>query len=192
LSYRYERRRNERRRNNGCLKALVALVWIILLGVLAYRLWLRPQVSQYVGRQIADQIGGGNGGPAGQEGLPTAIAALPAGELRVTEAQANDYLSARAGSLKPIDSVTLHFVPGEVQADLQAYGTTSTARAGLEVRNGRVVTADPQLNGPLSQVITLSDLTQPLERQLNDQLAAQGRRVTEVRIEQGVLVLIIE
>src|SRR5689334_2939440 len=110
MSYRYERRRNERRSNNGCLKALVALVWIILLGVLAYRLWLRPQVSQYVGRQIADQIGAGNGGAAGQsaqEGLPTAIAALPAGELRVTEAQANDYLSARAGSLKPIDSVTL-------------------------------------------------------------------------------------
>jgi len=199
MSYRYERQRYERRRSNGCLKVLVALVWILLLGVLAYRFWLRPQVSQYVGRQIADQIGGGNGGQVGQQvgqaaqqGLPTAIAALPAGELRVTEAQANDYLSAHASSLKPIDSITLHFVPDEVQADLQAYGTTSTARTGLEVRNGRIVTADPQLSGPLSQVITLQDLTQPLERRLNDELAAQGRRVTDVRVEQGAIVLTIE
>ena len=192
MSYRYERRRYERRRGNGCLKALVALVWIILLGVLAYRFWLRPQISQYIGGRIAAQIGAASDGQADQQGLPTAIAALPAGELRISEAQANDYMRAHAQALKPIDAVTLRFVPGEVQADLQAYGTTSTARVGLEARNGRIVAVDPQLSGPLSEAITLQDLTQPLERRLNDELAAQGRRATDVRIEQGAIVLTIE
>jgi hypothetical protein len=36
------------------------------------------------------------------------------------------------------------------------------------------------------------ELLRALEQQLNDQLAAQGRRVTAARIEQGVLVVTIE
>src|SRR5204863_259068 len=57
MSYRNERRLGRRRNRNGCLALLVALIWIILLAVVGYRYWLRPQVSQYVGRQIAEQVG---------------------------------------------------------------------------------------------------------------------------------------
>jgi hypothetical protein len=120
------------------------------------------------------------------------VAALPSGELRITDAQANAYLAERADALKPIDSATVHFVPGEVQVDLQAAGFSSTARMGLDVQNGRIVAVDPKLDGPLGQVIALPDLTRALEQQLNDQLAAQGRRVTAARIEQGTLIVTIE
>jgi hypothetical protein len=180
-------------------------VWIILLAVIGYRYWLRPQVSQYVGRQIAERVGvaGGLAGdttPAPQQQieqgaaqvLPTAVAALPSGELRVTDAQANAYLAERAASLKPIDSATVRFVPDEVQVDLGAAGFSSTARMGIEVQNGRLVATNPQLDGPLGQFIALPDLTRALEQQLNDQLAAQGRRVTAARVEQGELVVTIE
>jgi hypothetical protein len=199
MSYRSERRPERRRRGNGCLVALVALIWIVLIGVVAYRYWLRPQVSEYVGRQIAEQVGPSDGGQVSQqieqgaaETLPTAVAALPSGELRVTEAQANAYLAERADSLKPLDSATIRFVPNEVQADLRAVGTTSTARMGLAVQDGRIIAVDPQLDGPLGQFIALPDLTRSLEQQLNDQLSAQGRRVTDVRVEQGALIVIIE
>ena len=204
MSYRNERRPERRRSRNGCLALLVALVWIILLAVIGYRYWLRPQISQYVGRRIADQVGAagagqvGNGTPqqqieqgAAQE-LPTAVAALPSGELRVTDAQANAYLVERAASLRPIESATVHFVPNQVQVDLQAAGLSSTARMGIDVQNGRIVAVDPKLDGPLGQFIALPDLTRALEQQLNDQLAAQGRRITAARIEQGALVVTIE
>jgi len=203
---RYERRNRPRRRNrNGCLALLVALVWIILLAVIGYRYWLRPQISQYVGRQIAEQVGAANPGQGGataqplpqvEQGaaqvLPTAVAALPSGELRVSEEQANAYLAERAASLMPIDSATVHFVPDEVQVDLRAAGISSTARMGLAVQNGRIIAVDPRLDGPLGQLIALPDLTRALEQQLNSQLAAQGRRVTEARVEQGALVVTIE
>jgi hypothetical protein len=200
MSYRYERRAERRGNRNGCLALLVALVWIVLLLVVAYRYWLRPQVSQYVGRQLAEQVGAGPaGGQANQQieqgaaaALPTAVAALPSGELRITEEQANAYLAARADSHKPLDSATIHFAPNEVQADLRAVGTTSTARMGLAVQDGRIIAVNPQLDGPLGQFIALPDLTRSLERQLNDQLAAQGRRVTNVRVEQGALIVTIE
>jgi hypothetical protein len=200
MSYRNERRREpKRRRRNGCLALLVALIWIILLAVIGYRYWLRPQISQYVGRQIAEQIGGA-GTPAPQQQieqgaaqvLPTAVAALPSGELRITDAEANAYLAERADSLKPIDSATVRFVPDQVQVDLRAAGFSSTAHMGVDVQNGRIVATDPKLDGPLGQVISLPDLTQAIEQQLNDQLAAQGRRVTAARVEQGAIVVTIE
>jgi hypothetical protein len=205
MSYRNERRLGRRRNRNGCLALLVALIWIILLAVVGYRYWLRPQVSQYVGRQIAEQVGaagagqGSNGTPPQQQieqgaaqVLPTALAALPSGELRVTDEQANAYLAERASSLKPLDSATVHFVPDQVQVDLQAAGLSSTARMGVDVQNGRIVAVDPKLDGPLGQFIALTDLTHALEQRLNDQLAAQGRRITAARVEQGALVVTIE
>ena len=203
MSYRNERRREpQRRKRNGCLIWLVALIWIALLAVLGYRYWLRPQVSQYVGRQIADQVGAAGGGQAGTpqqqieqgaaQALPTALAALPSGELRVTDEQANAYLADRASSLKPIDSATVHFVPDEVRVELRAMGLSSTARMGLAVQNGRIIAVDPKLDGALGQFIALPDLTRALEQQLNDQLAAQGRRITAARVEQGALVVTIE
>ena len=206
MSYRYERRREPRRRSrNGCLALVVVLVWIILLAVIGYRYWLRPQISQYVGRQIAEQVGPAASGQSSdatapqqqiEQGaaqvLPTAVAALPSGELRVTDEQANAYLAERADSLKPIESATVRFVPDEVQIDLRAAGFSSTARMGVAIQNGRIIAVDPQLDGPLSQLIALPDLTRALEQQLNDQLAAQGRRVTNARVEQGALIMTIE
>jgi hypothetical protein len=199
MSYRNERYYRARRGRNGCLVGLVVLVWAILIVVLAYRFWLRPQVSQYIGGQIADQLRSSPGGQLNQQveqgaaaNLPTAIAALPSGELRITEDQANAYLAAHAESIKPLESVTIHFAPDEVRADMRALGTTSTARMGLAVQNSRIIAVNPQLDGPLSQLIALPDLTRSLERQLNDQLALQGRKITAVRIEQGAIVINVE
>ncbi|MFN8480234.1 MAG: hypothetical protein U0074_20635 [Kouleothrix sp.] len=197
MSYRTSRRLERRRRGNGCLAGLVALVWgLLIIGVLYY-FFVRPQVSRYLGDQIGSQMRGT--GQAEQQlengaaaGLPTAIAALPSGEVRITEAQANDFLASRADALKPIDGITVHFVPGQVQADLRALGTTSTAKLGLAVANGRIVAVDPQLDGPLGRVVSLPSLSSALEQQLNDQLAIQGRTITAVRIEQGAIVITSE
>ena len=198
MSYRRERY-GRRRRGNGCLLALVILVWGLLIAGLLYYFLLRPQVSRFLGSQIGDELRGNPGGQLerqAEEGaantLPTAIAALPSGEVRVTEAQANDFLAARADELKPLDGVTVRFVPGQVQADLRALGTTSTAKLGLAVQDGRIVAVDPQLDGPLGRVVSLPSLTSSLERQLNDQLAIQGRTITAVRVEQGAIVIVVE
>jgi hypothetical protein len=196
MSYRYERRQPERRRSRvGCLAWLVALVWIVLLGLLAYRYWVRPQVSSYIGSQIAEQLGGPVGQQiqeGAQQALPTVVAALPSGELHISEAEANAYFAAHGDALRPVESVTVRFVPDEVQADIRALGAVSTARLGLVAQNGRIVAQNPRIDGPLDQVVSLADLTAVLERQFNDQLAAQGRRATDVRVEQGELVITIE
>ena len=201
MSYQYERRRPPERRNRrrGCLVWLVVLVWGLLLLLLAYRYWVQPQISRYIGEQIAEQVRAQIGQQAGQQleegmqnALPTVVAALPSGEMRITEDEANAYFAANAAQLRPIDSVRVRFLTNEVQADIGAMGTTSTARLSLAVQNGRIIAIDPRLDGPLGQVISLPDLTKGLEQQFNDMLAQQGRRATDVRLEPGLLIITIE
>jgi hypothetical protein len=207
-TYRRPVRRPERPRSgpNGCLVLLVVLVWVGLGALLLYQYFLRPQVSQQIGQQISQQLGTRPtllpGQPSPGPGtavvdqasgaLPTLVAALPEGEIRVSEADANAYLAEHAAELQPIEAATLRFVPGEVQADIRALGTTSTARTGLAIQAGRIVTVDSRIEGPLENLVDLPGLIGPLQQQLNDELAAQGRRVTDVRIEQGVLVFMVE
>lgn len=196
---RYYQNRRERRRGHGCLWTLVVVVWAILIALLVYRYFFRNQVSQLVGQQIAQQISVPQQSQVGQQieqgaqqGLPTVVASLPSGEIRITEQQANSFLASRASSMRPIDYAQVHFVPGELQASISALGTTSTLRSGLAVQDGRVIATDPQVDGVLGQVINVQDLAHSLENQLNAQLQAQGRRVTGVQIKQGEMVVNVE
>lgn len=199
-----EQRRSQRRSRLGCLAGIVALVWLALGGVLIYRSYIAPRISSQLGTAIGSRIEGGLGAAPG-EGQPqgdvqqgasgaaaTAVAALPEGELRFTEAQINGYIAAQSESLKPIDSATVHLTPGEVQVDVRALGLSGAGRSGLAVQDGRIIAVNPRVEGVLGRLVSAEDLARTLEQQVNAQLAAEGRRVKDVRIEQGALVVTIE
>lgn len=184
-----------RRGGLGCLGGLVVLVWILVALVVGYNFFLRPQISQYIGDRIAEQTN-----PPGattdeitsqtDSAMPTVVAALPSGQLRLSEQQANEFLASR--DLAPLDSASVRFTGGQVEVTLGAFGLTSTARSGLAVQDGRVITVNPQLDGPLGQLISLDDLTAALETQLNSQLASQGRTIQSVTIGEGELVVNVQ
>jgi hypothetical protein len=202
MSYRSERRRSR----VGCLAWLVALVWVAVLAIFGYRYFLAPQVSQLLGAQINSKIGAAAPSPiAGQTpapqaeveqrasgALPTVVAGLPSGELHITEAQINSYLASQADALKPLDSATVQLIPGELQVAVKALGLSSIIHTGLAVQDGRVIAVNPRIDGPLGSLINAGDLAQTLETNLNNQLSAQGRRISDVRIEQGELVVTIQ
>ncbi len=204
-NYRRLARRPERR-GRGCLIFLVVLIWVILGGVLFYQYYLRPRISQEIGQQISrqlvvaptaqsDQLAGPTpaAGVAQSAGiLPTLVASLPAGEIRISEAAANDYMATNIERFKPIESVKLHFVPGVIEAELVALRSTSTARMGAAIQDGQIIATNPSIDGPLANLVDLQDLVGPLQQQLNDELRTQNRRVTDVQVQQGVLVFVVE
>jgi len=180
---------------------------ILFLIVEGYTLFLRPGVSEYVGQRVGDKLAvpkqviqettqssetqqhlETNIGKT----LPTAIAVLPQGELTLTEKRINTYLESKIENLAPLESATVHFIPDQIQVDMQAFQTKSHITLGLKAQNGRIIAVDPHLSGPLGMFISLDDLVDTLEKQINDQFATQGRSIYDVHIAQEKITVLIQ
>lgn len=199
--------RRPRERRAGCFNGAAALAFLLALIVLVYAFALRPLLS----RAVADRIAGpaapvptlmATGAPQApqpaaaqaveQAGavMPTAVAALPRGQVVVTAADLNSLIAAQPAAIAPLESASVSFGAGVVRAQIGAYGLSSAATLGLAAQDGKVVITSAQLDPPLSYVISGDQIARALAERLNAELAAQGRRVDELRIEEGQMILI--
>lgn len=191
MSQRYRTMR--RRESASCFGLLLRLAVAVMLIIALYAVLVRPRVGEFVGEQIAGQLGGSDQtAGAGGAVLPGAVAALPAGELTVTEQAANQYIAANPTALGPLDDLQLRFTPGNIEADISAFGAQGQARLGLESRDGRIVVVNPQLSGPLGLLVPADDVVRAVEQHLNAELQTQNRLVSVVRVEQGQVVILVE
>ena len=172
--------------------ALTILIWIVLIGVLLVRFVARPLITNTVRERLAESgpaIRPEDVDPGPGNVVPESI---QPGSFTISAADANQWIADHRGELQGVDDVRLRFVPGEVQADVTAYGMTSTARAGATVVNGQVVVTNPTLDAPLSMFIDAQPFATLIQDRLNNDLASVGRTVTGVAIEEGQLVITVE
>lgn len=176
----------------GCLRGCAALLFVAALLFLVYTFGLRPMLSRAVADQIAPLPAATAVAASGgrlDELLPGAIAALPPGEVVLTEERANDFLAARPDAIAPLEAARLSFDDGRAIATISAYGVSSAASVTLAADQGRLVVTSARLEPPLAYVLSADELARLLAERLNAELTAQGRRIDEVRIEQGRLIL---
>jgi hypothetical protein len=110
-----------------------------------------------------------------------------------TEAEVNRYFLAILPLLKPVEGMQLRFVPGQVQAEVRAYGVSGTVYSGLAVRDGRIVTVNPQVYGFLGWFVSGATAAPYLERQINTFANPYGTYlVTDVQVQnQAVTVKLL-
>lgn len=184
------RRRNQR---VSCFGLLIRFIVLLVLLVVLYGWLVRPWISDFAGQQVARHlVGNDTAADEAEAVLPGVVAALPKGEVVITEADANAYLAANPGAADPIDQLELRFLPGVIQADIQAFGMRDQLQAGLAVVDGRLTLINPQLEGALGLMISIGDILGPIEQRLNEELVVQNQRVSDARVEQGQIVLVIE
>ncbi|HMQ32369.1 MAG TPA: hypothetical protein PKD53_16675 [Chloroflexaceae bacterium] len=204
--YAYSRPARRRREGGGCLQGAIALLFIGALLALVYAFAIRPMLS----RAVADRIGGpaaplptlmATGAPAPQGAaeqaveradavMPDAVAALPVGEVVVSDADLNAMIAARPEAIAPLDGASVRFGDGAARAQVSAYGLSSVATVALAAQDGRVVVTSARLDPPLSYLLSGDEIARALADRLNAELAAQGRRVEDLRVEEGRLVLV--
>ncbi|HMQ29246.1 MAG TPA: hypothetical protein PKD53_00900 [Chloroflexaceae bacterium] len=127
--------------------------------------------------------------PPSERSIQEIVAALPPGELVVTEQKLNEKIAPRVARMAPLERVEVHFVPGTVQVTLAVFGRVNLATAGLTISGNRVVVQNPRIEGPLGLLVSPADLVRPIEEELNDTLELADRQVHTVRIEQGQIVV---
>lgn len=200
MSYRYERYR-ERPRSalRSWLIFLTTVVWLLVLGCLLLRFVVRPQLTNYFNREVARAINpalpaDADPGAALRDSLaqvPVGVA-VPPGELVVSEEDANVYIDGYRQQLQGIDDVRVRFTPGQVEFDVTVQGITGTARMRPVVQDGRIVATNASLDQPLGSILSIDELLGAFQERLNAELSAQNRRMTDLRVEQGQAVVIVE
>lgn len=110
-----------------------------------------------------------------------------------TETQVNQYFQGRLAYLKPVDAIALRFVPGQVQANVGAYGVSGTVYGSLAASNGRIVTVNPQVYGFLGWFVSGATAAPYLDRQINAFVNPYGTyTVTAVQVlNQAVTVMMV-
>jgi hypothetical protein len=186
---RYERR--PRRRSGGCFEKLLVVVWIVVIFIAVYLLLVRPLISTYIGGQILEQVAGTQQLDQVSQTIPDVVSALPLGQLVISEQQANEFAQSNSTLMQQIDALEVHFVPGQVQADLVIRGLSNQITFGLEARNGKVEVVDPRINGPLEALIAPEQLISGLTDRFNQELAAQGKLPASILIEQEQIVIML-
>ena len=199
-----------RRQRRGCLGGLFALLVIIGLLALGYIFVLKPMLSSAIADQLVgpakpsvSALASSSQAPPGAIGsaqnaaldqaaalLPSAIAALPIGEVVVKADQLNALIAAHPTAIAPLERATLRFTKGSAVATVAASGLTGTATLSLAAQDGRLVVTSASIDGPLAFLVPADTLTKTLTDRFNAELAAQGRRIDDLRIEEGQLVLV--
>lgn len=169
----------------------------VSLLLLAYTFVLRPMFSRVVADQIAPAAPSAAATAAvsrdgSSKRLAMVIAALPAGEVVLTEEAANAALAAMPEALAPLDAARLRFTDGRVIATVHAYGLQSDVGARLTAEQGRLVVTEVRLDAPLVYLLSGEELAHRLAERLNAELAAQGRSIEAVRIEEGRLIVVTD
>jgi hypothetical protein len=186
----------------GCGGCLGSLIMFVALAAVLYAFLGRDQISRTLGEQVGQQLGRLAGAGAGADAealagqadalLPSAVAALPSGEIVLSADQINALIAANPAALAPLDAAELRFANGQVEADISAYGMASTMRAGLTAQAGQVALVNPQIDGPLGVALSASELALAVEARINSELAAQARAVQDIRVEEGQIVAIVQ
>lgn len=204
MRYAEQQPQNRRRWLSGCLAALlIGALTCVLVAVVALLAMQRAAGEAVVRRIAGPPVGPSAPGTTPQPGgavadlpqaamLPTLVAALPNGEVRVEEAQINQVLQERSTALEPFRNLVVRFVPGLMIAEFELFGQQGRMTSGLAVQDGRILAVEPHIEGIPPEFGDLRDLIGPLQDRLNEEFARQGRSIAAVRVEAGVVVVVVE
>ncbi len=129
------------------------------------------------------------------EGIATRVAGIerlpvePSGRLRITEAEINERLASYGQSFDPVENPRVQIRAGEISVGFDLYGSRSTYRGDLAVRNGRLVVVDARVDGPAGRFLEEDAFADILEGQFAALMARFDLTPTDVRVADGVLVI---
>lgn len=170
----------------GCV--LGALAVLLIAGVAALFAWLvivRPHLRDTARDELREAVS------AEVRAIePADLPVLPSGDLTITEEEIDAHLRATAGAYGPLDDLDVDILPAGIRVRFDLYGTTSTYSGRPEVRDGTLVVADGDIDGPAGQILDADDVSAIVEDELAALLARSDLRPTGVRLDDGTLTVL--
>jgi hypothetical protein len=107
----------------------------------------------------------------------------------VDEVTINEYLDASESWFDPVSDLSVDLTDNQAEVSFSLYGLSGTFSAGLTVQDGLIRLVSPEAGGAGGRLIDTAEMAQAIETELRIFLQNQGRPVTNVAIDDGVLTL---
>ena len=99
----------------------------------------------------------------------------------------NEYLAASESWFDPVSDITIDLTDNQAEASFSLYGLNGTFSAGLTVQDGLIRLVNPETGGAGGRLIDGDEMASAIETELRVFLQNQGRPVTNVTVEDGVM-----
>ncbi len=152
---------------------LIVVMVALLAGAGAWAAVIRPQLHQQIEGTLRSQLDGVVATVNQQPYIPTTTRSIPAADVTAT-------LQGQIPSGLPVQNMHVSFSGGRVIVSFTTNGFDGAVSTALRAKNGRLVAAATEVDGPLALVESGSEM----EQVINDGL---GKVRTDISVKQVTL-----
>ncbi|GAC1643820.1 MAG: hypothetical protein NVS4B12_08430 [Ktedonobacteraceae bacterium] len=168
----------------GCLSALVVLVLVVIA---AWIFALRPYIHDTATTQMDNAM------TSAVNQIPAAGVFVPPGTtLPIQEGVVNSLLGNSIASSDAVQNTNMQIATSGILLNFKLYGQDCTISAVPQVQNGKLIAKNVTVSGVISFVMSSKDVTALLNKHLEDAQARINHNITDVRLLDHEIDLMLE
>ena len=163
----------------GCLiGAIIGLVLVVAL-MIGGRFALNALAINLLNQTCSNAI----------NDIPPVVALLPERNQTINEDVLNTLFSSQISASDPVQNLTVHFTPNQMEIDFNVYAFSSTITTVPKIVNGKLVATNVRVQGIAGLVLSPDDITILMNTQIRKLETHIQHTITAVRLENHAIVL---
>ena len=121
--------------------------------------------------------------------IPSVIAILPERNQTINEDVINALLSHLISASGPVQHITVHFTPNDMEIDFNVYAFSSSITAVPKIVNGQFVMTNVMVQGIAGLILSPGDITNLMNTQITNLETHIQHTITAVTLQNHSIVL---
>jgi hypothetical protein len=168
-----------RRGRVGCfIGAVIALVLVVAL-LIGGRFVLRSIAINQINQTFSNAI----------NDIPSVVAILPERNQTINEDVINALFSHLISATDPVQHITIHFTPNDMEIDFNVYSFSSSITAVPKIVNGQFVMTNVTVQGIAGLILSSGDITNLMNTQITNLETHIQHTITAVTLQNRSIVL---
>jgi hypothetical protein len=171
-----------KRRGRGLLLGLAVVIVLIVAILIAGRFALNAFAISQINQTLSDAI----------NNIPSEVALLPERDQTIPESTVNSLITQRSSASSPVQNLTIHFTPNDVEIDFNVFSFPSTITTVPKIVNGKLVATNVTVQGIAGLILSPDDITNIMNTQITNLQTHIQHTITAVTLENHAILLHIK
>lgn len=173
--------KRRKRRGRRLLIGLAVFIVLVVALLIAARFALNVYAMNQINQTLSDAI----------NTIPVEVAAVDTNNqpIPIKEEAVNALIDRQSSASSPVQNLTVHFTPQDVEIDFNIFAFSSTITTIPKIVNGQLVATNVSIQGIAALVLSPNDVTNLINTQITNLQAHIQHTITAVTLEDHTIVL---